>query len=295
MSIFNEKDQYFKDCFSKQFSESDSDEDSDSKGANKSTISDKHTILCPESENGEILESATAPRDNVSIERKRVDILRNESSNIEREFITISSDDDDNDDEDIEIQDILMSSHRTRQSIGDQTSSGSLNDSTLCHEPMELKVMIAGDYMRFPTTYGAPLHEAFRSYIKELRNNNKTLIISLNGRELSLEQSALELEIDQATILHGIEISKAIVNDVIAEDSNKITVKLQDGCRRNTREIKICQTDQLIELKKKYAELLDIKELGTIKLKFDGDLVNDHDTPMDLDLEGGEAFDVVFS
>lgn len=311
MSIFNEKDQYFKDCFSEQFADSDSDDDLASKDTNRSANSEGDITLDTQAKADESLESSTKSIYSKNEEVKQGTPPAKQKSKIEPEFITISSDDDTidaDDDDNIEIQEILMSSHKSRQSITEQPSSSSLNVSILGDEPMELKVMIAGDYKRFPTTYGAPLYDAFRSYIQELREHSKTLIISLHGRQLPLDQSAMDLEINQATILHGIEVSKNMMKDVggvargnetkeelANEDPNLITVKLQDGHRRNTKEIRIGKTDQLIELKKKYAELLNIKDLASFKLKFDGDPVDESETPEDLDLEGDEAFDVIFS
>lgn len=78
------------------------------------------------------------------------------------------------------------------------------------------------------------------------------------------------------------------------EDSDIITLKLQDGNRKHLKEFQISKYQSLKRLKELYAKAFDI-DLTRMKLRFDGDPVEDEDTPESLDIEDGCVIDVMIS
>ena len=79
--------------------------------------------------------------------------------------------------------------------------------------------------------------------------------------------------------------------DIECYSSEFITFTLQDGNRKNTREIQFSKNDKMLKWKQKYADELNYK-VENIRLCFDGDVIDDDATPEEADLENGFRIDV---
>ena len=79
-----------------------------------------------------------------------------------------------------------------------------------------------------------------------------------------------------------------------SEESSNLKLKLQDGHRKHLKEYEISKFARIINLKKMYADDFGI-DLNSMKLWFDGDPVEDDDTPESLDIEDGCVLDVMIT
>lgn len=77
-------------------------------------------------------------------------------------------------------------------------------------------------------------------------------------------------------------------------DSSNLKLKLQDGHRKHLKEYEISKFARIINLKKMYADDFGI-DLNSMKLWFDGDPVDDDETPESLDIEDGCVLDVMIT
>ena len=80
-------------------------------------------------------------------------------------------------------------------------------------------------------------------------------------------------------------------DDIRCFSSEFISFTLQDGNRKNTREIQFSKTDKMFKWKQKYAIELNYK-VDEIRLCFDGEVIDDDATPEEADLENGFRIDV---
>lgn len=155
-----------------------------------------------------------------------------------------------------------------------------------------LKLTLAGCYKQFKTTYKTKLRVALDSLISEVKAQGKNLTLCMNNETVSLEETPYSLSLTSATILKAIEIQCPSAKSSVC-DPNIINIKLQDGNRKHTREFKINKHEPIVTLKELYAKEFNIDSTSRIKLMFDGDMVEDSDLPVDLEIEDDCVLDVM--
>lgn len=272
MSLFKEKDDFLVKTFSEQFNR-DSDNESD---CNESQTCDRKRPK---------LEETTEE----TVEELEESLIECETIDDSPDVIEIYSDSDD----------LVVEEEKNACSITEETdiSTKKLNvsQSSLDNDDRDfnLKLIIVGQCRRFPTTYATTLQESLKSLLEDLTKINKSLVVTVNGDPVPLSESPRSLGLTTASILHAVEVSETFNQPNQMANPNEIILKLQDGNRKHTKEFKIMKNEPILELKKLYAAEFGIKDTGTIKLSFDGDIVSNETTPADLEMESGETFDVI--
>lgn len=202
------------------------------------------------------------------------------------EVLVISSDDDTSL-SNFNIQDNICESNQINQLAN---ISQDLDD-----RHFTLKLTLSGLTMQFKTTYKTSLEVALSELINDLRAQDKDLIITHNCKEIPLSESAYTLNLSSGVILGAIEVSTDKKTKPTANDPNEITVKLQDGNRKHTKEFKLNKTDPVSVLKQQYRQVFSLSESEQIKLIFDGDVLEDDSTPEELEIENDCVLDVKFA
>lgn len=166
-----------------------------------------------------------------------------------------------------------------------------------------LKFTMAGKYQKCQTNYGSSFAEALKSILDDLNTKGKSLKLFSKDQEVSLEETPKSLGLRPGSILQAIEVplhsepvervEDLLVEDGDSPDSNALTIKLQDGNRKHTKDIRIVKSEPLCKLKSVYATTFSLESTENIKLFFDGDEIDDESTAEDLELEDGFAVDVV--
>lgn len=268
MSYFKEKDDYLTKAFQEQFNK-DSDEESDQDD--------------PRSES-KIPRVEQFQEANETLSQKKQIDNNPPLTTIEDgpDIIDISSGDDDDD---------TQKNDSITQESNSSLSQPKINTSVELDRPFNVLLTMAGDFKRFPTTYETPLHVGLKTLLDELQCSNKSLVLTMDGNQIQLSESPRSLGLKVGSILNAVTINNELIKD--QPDPNQLSIKVQDGNRKNTKTFQISRNKPLIELKKLYAEMFKIDDLELIKFFFDGDNVEDDTTAEDLDLEGGETFDVI--
>ena len=78
---------------------------------------------------------------------------------------------------------------------------------------------------------------------------------------------------------------------VIASTSDQIELKVRSQARGSQVVISIRPEEPMSVLMQKYADAASL-DISKLVFRFDGDNLEDDDTPASLDLEGGECIDV---
>lgn len=86
----------------------------------------------------------------------------------------------------------------------------------------------------------------------------------------------------------------SFVSQIIAKpEQDSIEVRFQTKDRKVFEKIKLKLFDPLEVAMKKFADLRRMP-VDTLKFVFDGDKLSGKDTPLNLDMEEGDAIDVVY-
>eukprot|EP00094_Tigriopus_californicus_P011055 TCALIF_10666-PA protein Name:"Similar to Nfatc2ip NFATC2-interacting protein (Rattus norvegicus)" AED:0.11 eAED:0.11 QI:0/0.66/0.5/0.75/1/1/4/150/348 len=124
--------------------------------------------------------------------------------------------------------------------------------------------------------------------------------IPVRGLQLRLDPDILKpsetiasRHVGVASIL-SLEVAPSMLKDSFDDFNNQdlIELKCQASDRRSTVMIKLGPQDPMSRLMEKYSELKKCP-LNTFRFTLDGQDLNDDDTPLSLDLEGGECIDVI--
>lgn len=213
------------------------------------------------------------------------DVIK-EHPTIDNQIITISSDDE----EQSEKQ------QQTTKELCDSPCPKSLNVSNdLEDHDFNLKLTLSGTYKQFRTTYRTKLSEALKELLDNLRSSGRNLIITSQSTPISLDESPYSLKLSPGTILKAIEVLAQECPQKAEINPNEISIKLQDGNRKHTKEFKVILNEPILELKKKYAKEFDVNSIDKVKFLFDGDIVEDDSTPEELEIEDGCVIDVLIS
>lgn len=87
-------------------------------------------------------------------------------------------------------------------------------------------------------------------------------------------------------------IDAVVCNDgVVTTSENMLEFKVQSRNRNSHVVVSIRPEDPMKVLMEKYADATN-NDLTKLTFKFDGDSLKEEDTPLTLDLEGGECIDV---
>lgn len=154
-----------------------------------------------------------------------------------------------------------------------------------------LKLTLNGVYKQFRTTYGTKLSDALKDLLHETRSQGRELVITSQFESVSLDETPRTLKLTPGDILKAIEVTNHPSSS--GNNPNLITVKLQDGHRKHTKEFRILKNQPTLELKKSYAKEFNLDNIDKIRLMFDGDVMDDNSTADDLEIEDDCVIDVV--
>lgn len=79
--------------------------------------------------------------------------------------------------------------------------------------------------------------------------------------------------------------------EVVDKNDGKIEIKVQLKDKKEPISVRIFAQDPMKKAIALVSKIIDIP-VDSLKLEFDGDTVEDNETPLDLDLDGGEMFDL---
>lgn len=156
-----------------------------------------------------------------------------------------------------------------------------------------LKLSLSGAYKQFRTTYKTRLCDTLRDLVNELQSQGKDLIITYDYKTLELNESPHSLNLSSGVILEAIEVVSGESASSRMSNPDEITIKVQDGNRKHTKQFRINKKEPICHLKEKYREEFKLSDTNTIKLTFDGDLLDDESTPEELDIEDDCIIDVM--
>lgn len=157
-----------------------------------------------------------------------------------------------------------------------------------------LKLILAGNYRSFRTTYRTKLRLALADLINDLASQGKELLLMFGENKISLDESPASLDLASGTFLKAIMITNPAVAPTQRAE-NGVTVKLQDGHRKHTKEFVIEKNLPMLELKKKYLNAFNLDMNTKVRLMFDGDIVDDEATAEELDIEDDCVIDVLLT
>lgn len=184
-----------------------------------------------------------------------------------------------------------------------QASGSVQTDSSFEDYEYNLKLYLYGDFKQFKTTWRTKLSVALKDVLSDLAKSGKSLVVTKRDgvAPLSLDGTPYSLNLNSGTILKAIPVGPPQHTSKTSSgttkqplDPNVITLKLQDGQRKHLKEFQIAKQAPLSLLKEKYAKEFNI-DLNRMTLRFDGDTVDDQDTPDSLDIEDECVIDVIVS
>lgn len=156
-----------------------------------------------------------------------------------------------------------------------------------------LKLSLSGTFKQFRTTYKACLSDILKDLINDLQSQGKELIITYKCKTVELGESPHSLNLSSGDILDAIEVSNKSIAANPVNSPDEITVKVQDGNRKHTKEFRIFKNRPIVHLKQRYRKEFNLPDDEPIKLMFDGDLLDDESTPEELDIEDDCIIDVM--
>lgn len=169
-----------------------------------------------------------------------------------------------------------------------------------------LKVIVAGQYKQYSTTYQTKLSIALEDLITELKTKGKSLVVTAKDyKPYSLDETPQSLNLTPGTLLHAIEVTSlcttgpagtraAVIDEQDVVDPDVIKVKLQDGHRRHMKEYNINKNDPVVKLKEAWSKEYNIN-VESIRLCFDGDVLSDDAKPEEFEIEEGCVIDVMLA
>lgn len=324
MSLFKEKDDLIKQAFQHFNSDDEDDEEAAAR-------MDASSISCNSNRSDKPTVDKSTSKADIKIDQHEASVgcsnedIISDSSDIdnscENQESDISCIDLDSDDECITVPSAGKKGSTPRQMHQDEVISISSDDDhddtnakaqlSLHNTSIEdydftLKLTMAGIYRQYQTTYRASLADTLKPLLDDLKTKDKGLKLFCNDLPISLDKSPSTLALKPGTILHAIEIPLALGSatnecdkqeDTVEDNdaqSNTLTLKLQDGNRKHTKDFRIKSSEPLCKLKSDYARALNLDASVKIKLLFDGDQIDDESTAEDLDIEDGFALDVLY-
>lgn len=148
-----------------------------------------------------------------------------------------------------------------------------------------LKLTLCGTFKQFRATYKTRLSDILKDLIEELRSQGKELIVTYEYRAVELTESPHSLNLSSGDKLDAIEVPYKSVASKPVNNPDEITVKVQDGNRKHTKEFRILKNKPIVDLKQQYRKEFNLSDNETIKLMFDGDILDDESTPEELEIE----------
>lgn len=300
MSIFKEKDDDFKKILKSHLNlDDDSSESEHDEAISQSPKTSNQDEEALEHENNRLVPS---PNKRTKIEIKSLDNAEKEveliSCSPNDEIVDCTGEDDEVITIDSDEDDVKETSLYKTQELATQEEYSSIDlNVTDTDDYFNLKMTIAGQYKQFKTTYNTPLFETLQELLADLKNQNKSLVLTLRDVPIDLSQSPKSIGLDVGTILRGTPVLGATedapsVPMETSLDPDEITLKVQDGNLRHTKEFRIKKDAQFISLKENYARQFNIEDTEKLTLMFDGDEIADNETPESLDIEDGFMIDI---
>lgn len=124
----------------------------------------------------------------------------------------------------------------------------------------------------------------------------RKLLLSLNDNTITPEDTPYSISLSVCDIINcgmvqSTETEAAAAPSEVS-DPDKLTLKFQSKDQKRKIEISVKKQTPILYLKKKYSEQTQV-DVGKVVFKFDGDVLNDDDTPEELELEDGYCIDVL--
>lgn len=320
MSLFKEKDDLIKSAF--QHLEQDSDEDEEEEACEENSLSDSVSTESPT----KIAEPSHVSHRHADINKGEINSSQDDPAEEDLEVFCIEDGSSENDCIYLDGTGYTnapapTSTLRRQIPPADQIIDLSSDDDIVEETPTKsnqiltqntsledrkyiLKLTIAGCYKQYNTTYRASLANALESLLDDLAQKDRKLKLFHNDKEVSLSMSPMVLDLRPGTILRAIDVP--LTGDPVESEreeeinmdsdfTDALTIKLQDGNRKHTKDFKILPNEPLSKLKIDYAREFNLNSASSIKLFFDGDEIEDESTAEDVELEDGYAIDVVIA
>lgn len=306
MSIFKEKDDLFASMFQGDSDDSDSndkrsgcksssqiesakldDDDDDDENGDHSKMKKQKLSITPDI--GQVSD-LKLDSTNSTLDESKVDgqTGRIDAAKCQNELVTID------DDETViysnNVIEILSSDDEEPTTSHDKFNSTLESEPTpirdLSQREINLKLTIGGKYYQYESTYQQTFAKTFEPIINDLKRQNKCLILTVEDKHISLQDSPQSVNLHAGSIIKGFDVAEKN-EDPVAQprSSNEVLLKIQDGNRKHTRQYLIQKTEAMSKLKELYGKDIGIEDIGQIRLCFDGDIVDDDQTPEELDME----------
>lgn len=111
---------------------------------------------------------------------------------------------------------------------------------------------------------------------------------------VALKQSSLYCVIPEGGVTTCIDMKSALAQEKLSLGVDEIELKIQRKGHKERISMRIKKNQKMRVLMFKCAEYLELPE-EKLKFSFDGESLNPNETPVDLDLEGGECIDLYVS
>lgn len=325
MSIFKEKDDLLTKAF-QNLDDEDSDDYSDTERETESKHRHEDSLL---NESPTIKKLKLDPKNSIEEEDEKqkdnsppeptesqhecINLDSGDSSSFQdsSEIVISSSNDNDDCDETTDCEDAEDEQNDSSNVITENNNNNisSLNQSGLNisqdYDDRQYKIRFRhfGNYSTVATTYKTKLSVAFGDVLNKLQAKGRTLVFGKTpkGQKITFDDSPYSLGLAPGDILDAIEIAidaeytpQATKTNVThtTDDPNSLKATLQDGNRKNTKELRIMKDQRFLELKENYAKLVNV-DADRISFSFDGELIDDDSTPNDLDIDDEFVIDVV--
>ncbi|XP_021934550.1 uncharacterized protein CG4449-like isoform X2 [Zootermopsis nevadensis] len=142
----------------------------------------------------------------------------------------------------------------------------------------------------------APLFEHY----SQLENVPQSqVLLTLNDVQVHPNDTPDSLKLTVANIIEGgvttcIDMKSALAQEKLSLGVDEIELKIQRKGHKERISMRIKKNQKMRVLMFKCAEYLELPE-EKLKFSFDGESLNPNETPVDLDLEGGECIDLYVS
>lgn len=186
-----------------------------------------------------------------------------------------------------------------KTSIDDNLNLSVGNDAVILSDDevdnvINLRVKWGSDYLRMPFRTFQKFSHLYQELAQRFSVNVSQVVLSHKDKVISSGQCPRDLGLSIADIIEGGIESKASCDRVEAvgeKNPDSVCLKVQNADRKGMLNINISRYDKMSVLMHKYAKEKNVN-LEKLKFLFDGEILDPNETPVDLDLDGGECIDV---
>lgn len=143
---------------------------------------------------------------------------------------------------------------------------------------------------KFDMTYNTSLSVALKDLTDKLSKQANSIILQHKGEPVPSEATPASLKLCVTDILEACDYN-CNNSSQAQKHPDQLELILQDGRSKKATTYNFFKDQPFSELKQLYAERASV-DLHRVHLQFDGDLVEDEQTPNELELEDGDVIDV---